>query len=145
VLPSLTTRARRLPRRRLIAGCASLAALAVALAGFAAPAGPAGPAGESVAGAASLAARLPPASWGIAVPTSWFAAPIGALRPGDRVDIVALKAAERPTATAIAFDLEVMTVDERTLVLGVSAFDATAIATARAGGQLIVPLLRSTR
>lgn len=139
MLPSLTTSARRLPRRRILAGAASLALLLLALAGPSVTSN--GPAPEP----APLAARLAPASWGFAVPISWFAAPLGGLRPGDRIDILAMKAAERPTATAIAFDLEVISVDERSLVLGVSAFDASAIAVARAGGQLIVPLLRSTR
>lgn len=137
MLPSLTARARRLPPRRLLAGVASVLLLGYALA---APAPR-----ETGPEPAALAARLPPASWGIAVPVGWLSAPIAELRPGDRVDIVALRAGERPVANAIAFDLEVMSLDERTLVLGVSAFDATAIATARAAGQLIVPLVRSTR
>ncbi len=139
MLPSLTTSARRLPRRRILAGAASLALLALALTGQGLTS--AGPVPEPT----PLAARLAPSSWGFAVPISWFAAPLVGLRPGDRIDILAMKASERPTANAIAFDLEVITVDERSLVLGVSAFDATAIAVARAGGQLIVPLLRSTR
>lgn len=137
MLPSLTARARRLSPRRLLAGVASVLLLGYALAA---------PAPQEIGPApAALAARLPPASWGIAVPVGWLSAPIAELRPGDRVDILALRAGERPVANAIAFDLEVMSLDERTLVLGVSAFDATAIATARAAGQLIVPLVRSTR
>jgi len=139
VLPSLTTNARRLPRRRVLAGIASLALLGCAL--FAPTLTPAAP----VEQAPSLSARLPSSSWGLAIPTSWFAAPIADLRIGDRIDILAMRSSERPTANAIAFDLEVMSVDERTVVLGVSAFDASAIAVARAGGQLIVPLVRSTR
>lgn len=139
MLPSLTTTARRLPRRRIVAGLASLALFAVALGGQGLTA--AGPAPEPV----SLSARLPSSSWGFAIPTSWFAAPLAGLRAGDRIDLLAMKASERPSANAIAFDLEVMSVDERALILGVSAFDATAIAVARASGQLIVPLLRSTR
>ena len=139
MLPALTIRARRIPRLRLLSGIASAALLALGLAGsFPAPT-------ERPAAVAPLAQRLAPASWGLAVPTSWFAAPLTELRVGDRIDVLSLRAGERPTASAIAFDLEVMSLDERTLVLGVSAFDATAISTARAGGQLIVPLLRSTR
>lgn len=139
MLPSLTTTARRLPRRRVVSGIASLVLLAVALAGPTLTT--AGPEPEPT----PLAGRLPSSSWGFAIPTSWLAAPLVGLRTGDRIDILAMKASERPTANAIAFDLEVMSVDERSLVVGVSAFDATAIAIARAGGQLIVPLLRSTR
>lgn len=103
------------------------------------------PAAPEASTAPSLATRLPPSSWALAIPTSWFAAPLTGLREGDRIDVLALKTSDRPTAAAIAHDLEVMSISDRTLVLAVGAFDATAIATARAGGQLIVPLLRSER
>lgn len=139
MLPALTIRARRVPRLRLLSGMASAALLALGVAGSL-PA-----AAERPVTVAPLAQRLAPSSWGLAVPAGWFAAPLSDLRAGDRIDVLSLRAGERPTASAIAFDLEVMSIDERTVVLGVSAFDATAIATARAGGQLIVPLLRSTR
>lgn len=141
MLPSLSTRVRRfprLPRWRLgLGGGALLLTLAALIASL--------PAGSPTPARPALAARLPASSWALAVPTSWFAAPLSALREGDRIDVLALKASERPTAAAIAYDLEVMSIDERTVVLAVGAFDATAIATARAGGQLIVPLLRSER
>lgn len=141
MLPSLTVRGRRLRLSRwrfAAAGCGLvLAAFAAAMPGVATEA-PAAP-------VASLAARLPPSSWGFAVPTVWFATPLTGIRVGDRIDVLALKASDRPSAAAIAYDLEVMSIDERTLVVGVNAFDATAIATARAAGQLIVPLLRSER
>lgn len=139
MLPSLTVGPRRTPRRRIVAGLASLALLSAAVATSAFTPGP------SLPESPSLAARLPPSSWGLAIPVSWFAAPPAGLRPGDRIDIISMRSSERPSANAIAFDLEVMSVDERTLVVGVSAFDASAIAVARAGGHLIVPLLRSTR
>lgn len=139
MLPSLTAGARRPSPRRVMAGLASLAFLGAAVAAPAMSADP--PAPEPV----SLAARLPPSSWGLAIPLSWFAAPPVGLRPGDRIDILAMRSAERPSANAIAFDLEVMSVDERTVLVGVSAFDASAIAVARASGQLIVPLVRSAR
>ena len=139
MLPSLTATARRVPRRRVLAGGASAVLLASVLLGQGMSAG------APATAAAPLAERLPPASWALAIPVSWFAAPPAELRPGDRVDIVALRASERPAANAIAFDLVVMSADERTLVVGLSAFDASAIAIARASGQLIVPLLRSAR
>ena len=142
MLPSLTAGVRRvprLPRWRAGVGAAGLllTAVAVLAPGLGNEAAP--------TPVASLAARLPPSSWALAIPTSWFATPLAGLRQGDRVDILALKASDRPSAAAIAYDLEVMSVDDRTLVVGVNAFDATAIATARAAGQLIVPLLRSER
>ncbi|HEX4743345.1 MAG TPA: hypothetical protein VFW12_01595 [Candidatus Limnocylindria bacterium] len=139
MLPSLTATARRVPRRRLLAGAASVVLLACVLLGQGMTAGAPGTA------APSLAEQLPPSSWALAIPMSWFAAPPAELRPGDRIDIVALRSSERPSANAIAFDLIVMAADERSLVVGLSAFDASAIAVARASGQLIVPLLRSAR
>lgn len=139
MLPSLTATARRTPGRRVLAGLASAGLLGAAIATSAFTAD------QPVPEPASLAARLPPSSWGLAIPLSWFAAPPAGLRPGDRIDIIAMRSSERPSANAIAFDLEVMSADDRTLVVGVSALDASAIAVARAGGQLIVPLVRSTR
>ncbi len=139
MLPSLTSTARRLTRRRVVSGLVSLALVALAFVG------PVLTAAGPVPGPPPLAVQLPASSWGFAIPTSWFAAPLLGLRPGDRIDILAMRASERPSANAIAFDLEVMTVDERAVVLGVSALDASAIAIARASGQLIIPLLRSTR
>jgi len=139
VLPALTIRARRIPRLRLLSGVASAGLLAIGVLGSVP-----GPA-DRPAHVAPLAQRLAPASWGFAVPTTWFAVPLTDLHVGDRIDVLSLRAGERPAAAAIAFDLEVMAIDERSLVINVSAGDATAIATARAGGQLIVPLLRSTR
>ncbi|TME68880.1 MAG: hypothetical protein E6I49_13000 [Chloroflexi bacterium] len=53
-------------------------------------------------------------------------------------------AGDRPLAVAIAADLRVMGADERSVVFEVDEESATAIATARASGLLIVPLLRST-
>lgn len=139
MLPSLSVRARRLPRLRAASGAA---ALVLAIVGFAASAMPTP---EPYEPSTSLADRLAPASWALALPMSWFATPVQGIRTGDRIDILSLRASERPTTAAIAFDLEVMSVDDRNIVVGVSAFDATAIATARAGGQLMVPLLRSRR
>jgi Flp pilus assembly protein CpaB len=136
VLPTLTARARRFPRRRLLSAAASAVLLALALGYGALPPQEAGPPPPR------LAERLPTSSWAFAIPTSWFAAPAPDLRPGDRVDVLALRSA---TSAAIAFDLEVMSADDRTLVVGVTALDASALAAARAAGQLLVPLLRSTK
>jgi hypothetical protein len=81
----------------------------------------------------------------MSIPTSWFVAPITGLRSGDRVDVLALRPGERATATAVAFDLLVIAVDERTVTVGSGADDVTALGVARASGLLLVPLLRSTR
>ena len=83
-------------------------------------------------------------TWAIAVPTGWLAAPLAEARTGDSVDLLAVRSGDRPLAVAIAADLRVMSADERSVVFEVDEESATAIATARASGLLIVPLLRST-
>ena len=141
MLPTLTAAARRRPPRRayLGAGGALLVALAVILAmhGTAPSA--------AVVPTATMAEALAPNTWAMSVPVGWFAAPIAGLRPGDRVDVLALRPGERASATAVAFDLLVVSADDRAVVFGTGADDATALGVARASGQLLVPLLRSTR
>jgi hypothetical protein len=58
---------------------------------------------------------------------------------------MAIRTGDRAVAIAIAADLHVMGADERSVVFEVDEASATAIATARASGLLIIPLLRSTR
>ncbi len=140
MLPSLTSLPRPRPRRPLL-----LAVSGALLVGGAALATRDAIPTPAAAAPSSIAERLAPSTWAIAVPTAWLAAPLVGLRQGDRLDMLAIRPGERATATAIAFDLEVMSVDDRTVVLGASAADVTALAGARASGQLIVPLLRSTR
>ena len=139
MLPSLTSRALRRPGRRLLLG----ALVTLLLSAAALSARPEDPVEAGAPG--GLADRLAPSSWAVSVPTGWLAAPISGLRPGDRIDVLALRPGERASASAIAFDLEVMSIDATGLVLDARAEDATAIAVARAGGLLLVPLLRSTR
>jgi hypothetical protein len=81
----------------------------------------------------------------MAIPAAWLAAPLGEVRVGDSVDLLAVRSGDHPVAIAIAADLRVMTSDERAVVFEVDEESATAIATARATGLLLVPLLRSTR
>lgn len=140
MLPTLTAVARRRPPRRQLLGAGGV--LLLMLAGIIAVRGP-GPA----AGApqATLAEALAPNSWAISIPVGWFAAPIAGLRPGDHVDVLALRPGDRANATAIAFDLVVVAADDRAVVFGTGADDATALGIARASGQLLIPLLRSTR
>jgi len=141
MLPSLTATARRTPRRRAIVGATGAVLVAVSL--LVSTRGPSSPA--SAAPTAAMADSLAPGTWAIAIPTSWFIAPIGGLRAGDRLDILALRPGERATATAVAFDLVVVSADDRTVTVGSGAGDATALGVARASGLLLVPLLRSTR
>jgi hypothetical protein len=143
MLPSLTAAARRRPTRRAIrsiAGAGGAMLLSVSLLVMAHGSTPA-----PTASPAAMADALAPGTWAIAIPTSWFAAPIGGLRPGDRLDILALRPSEHATATAVAFDLVVMSADERGVIVGSGADDATALGVARASGLLLIPLLRSTR
>ncbi|HEV2249089.1 MAG TPA: hypothetical protein VGT60_01090 [Candidatus Limnocylindria bacterium] len=99
----------------------------------------------AIASPLPMADALAPGTWAIAIPTSWFVAPIAGLRPGDRLDVLALRPGERATATAVAFDLLVVSVDDRAVVIGSGADDVTALGVARASGLLLIPLLRSTR
>jgi Flp pilus assembly protein CpaB len=141
MLPTLTAATRRRPPRRALLGAGG--ALLIALAVLIALRGGASPAPG--AASAAIAETLAPSTWAISVPVSWFVAPIAGLRPGDRVDVLALRPGDRASATAVAFDLLVVSADERAVVFGTGADDATALGVARASGQLLIPLLRSTR
>jgi len=143
MLPSLSILARRRPtiRRQMlpIAGAVILlAAAAAALLG-------AGPSDGRAIHSPSVAETLAPDTWALTLPATWLATPVLGPRPGDHLDVLALRPGDRATATAIAFDLLVVAVDERGLIVGCAPDDATAIAVARASGLLLVPLLRSTR
>jgi len=140
VLPSLTAVARRRPPRRAILGAAGALLVAVSLiASLRAQPAAVGGAPEAMADA------LAPGTWAISIPSGWLAAPIAGLRSGDRLDILALRPGEKATATAVAFDLVVLSADDRAVIVGTGADDATALGIARASGLLLVPLLRSTR
>jgi hypothetical protein len=145
MLPVLTFTPRRfvVSRRRLLLASLGTALLFLALAS-AVLTPPARSADEAIA-TRSLAQRLSASTWAIAVPTGWLAAPLVEARSGDSVDLLAVRNGDRPLAVAIAADLRVMNADDRYVVFEVDESSATAIATARASGLLIVPLLRSTR
>jgi hypothetical protein len=142
MLPALTFTRRRFafPRRRLILATGGGALLIASILStlFSSPRF-----AEEPTTTGSLAQRLSMSTWAIAVPIAWLAAPLADLRSGDSVDLLAVRSGERPFAIAIAADLRVMSADERTVVFEVDEDSATAIATARASGMLIVPLLRS--
>lgn len=140
MLPSLTAVARRrLPRRSLVgAGGAVLLAISVLVS-------LSGSQPSVSASPGTIADSLAPGTWAFSIPTSWLAAPIAGLHPGDRLDILALRPGEHATATAVALDLVVISVDERSVIVGSGADDLTALGVARASGLLLVPLLRSTR
>jgi hypothetical protein len=143
MLPALTFTPRRfaIQRRRLLLAAGGLTLLVASiLSTFAvSPSGSA----DDAAAKASLAERLSMSTWALAVPTAWLAAPLAEVRSGDSVDLLALRIGDRPLAVAIAADLRVMGADERSIVFEVDEESATAIASARASGLLIVPLLRS--
>jgi hypothetical protein len=140
VLPSLTAVARRRPPSRAILGAVGALLLAASLvASLRAQPAAVGAVAET------MADSLAPGTWAFSIPSSWFAAPIAGLRSGDRLDILALRPGEKATATAVAFDLLVVTADDRAVIVGTGADDATALGIARASGLLLVPLLRSTR
>jgi hypothetical protein len=144
MLPSLTFTPKRfaIPRRRLLlaAGGSTLLVGSI-LSTFV---GPTVHSADEAAASTSLAQRLSASTWALAVPTAWLAAPLAEVRSGDSVDLLAVRTGERPLAVAIAADLRVMSADERSIVFEVDEDSATAIASARASGLLVVPLLRST-
>jgi len=143
MLPALTFTPKRfaLPRRRLVLAVGGSMLLAASMVStFVAPARSA----DEMAATASLAQRLSMSTWALALPTAWLAAPLAEVRSGDSVDLLAVRMGDRPLAVAIAADLRVMSADERSIVFEVDEESATAIASARASGLLIVPLLRST-
>jgi hypothetical protein len=138
MLPALTVRARRLPPRRvLLVGAGALLAVAALLSSLPPP--------QSEAHAASLADELHPATWAMQIPTAWLAAPVPRARRGDLIDLLAVRPGDRAFAVPIAYAAMLVASDERGLVLEVDESDASAIATARGSGLLLVPLLRSTR
>ena len=142
MLPTLTFVARQKNARRLIAVGIGGAMLAVTLVGtLMSSAGSTTAAGQPQ----PLVDRLAPSTWALALPTSWLAAPVAEVRAGQSVDLLAVRMGDRPLAIPIAADLRVMNVGDAAIVFQVDEDDATAIASARASGLLIVPLVRSTR
>ncbi len=106
--------------------------------------GPADPRPAS-APTTSLSQRLGPRTWALAMPVSWLSAPIPGVREDDVLDLLGARPSERATASEVATGLRVMTTDERTVVVELRAEDASAIASARARGLSLIPILRSTR
>ena len=138
MLPALTASRRRFPTRRVALGAASallaVGALGAEIGGAAAPPTP-----------PSLAESLAPSTWAMALPTAWLAAPVPRVRPGDVIDVLAVRQGDRAYAVPVAYAARVMSSDERGIVLELDEEDASAIAIARGGGLLLVPLLRSAR
>jgi hypothetical protein len=144
MLPALTFTPRRIaiPRRRLLLATGGGTLLIASI--LSTVLGSPSPFADEPAATSSLAQRLSASTWAIAIPTGWLAAPLPDVQSGDSVDLLAVRSGERPFAVAIAADLRVISADERSIVFEVDEESATAIATARASGLLIVPLLRST-
>jgi hypothetical protein len=93
----------------------------------------------------SLAETLSPSTWAMTMPVAWLAAPVPRVAAGDLIDVLAVRQGERAYAVPVAYAARVMAADERGLVLELDEEGASAIAIARGGGLLLVPLLRSTR
>jgi hypothetical protein len=138
VLPALTASRRGLPARRIALGAVSallaLGALGAQIGGAAAPPPP-----------PSLAQALAPSTWAMSVPAAWLAAPVPRVRTGDLIDLLAVRQGERAYAVPVAYASRVMAADDRGIVLELDEEGASAIAIARGGGLLLVPLLRSAR
>ncbi len=136
MLPALTAR-RRLPARRIALGSASAL---LALGALAAQVGPA----ATPSASPSLAESLAPATWAMSLPAAWLAAPVPRVRTGDLIDVLGVRQGERAYAVPVAYAARVMVADDRGIVLELDEEGASAIAIARGGGLLLVPLLRST-
>ena len=138
MLPALTVPRRYLPARRVLLGSLALllsaGGMASSLSGATAPEHP-----------VAVAEALRPATWAMTVPTSWLVAPAPRLRPGDALDILAVHTGDRAFTVPVAYAVTVLSFDDRGLVLQVDEDDAIALANARGGGMLLLPLLRSTR
>jgi len=138
MLPALTASRRRLPTRRVALGAASalltLGALGAEIGTIAAPAAP-----------VALADSLAPSMWAMSLPNAWLAAPVPRVRAGDLIDVLAVRQGERAYAIPVAYAARVMASDERGVVLELDEEGASAVAIARGGGLLLVPLLRSSR
>jgi hypothetical protein len=138
MLPALTASRRRLPARRVVFGAASallaLGALGAQMGGAAAPAAD-----------TSLAHSLAPSTWAMSLPSAWLAAPVPRVRTGDLIDVLAVRQGDRAYAVPVAYAARIMAADERGIVIELDEEGASAIAIARGGGLLLVPLLRSTR
>jgi hypothetical protein len=138
MLPALTASRRRLSVRRVALGAASallaVGALGLQLGGGAVPAPP-----------PSIADSLAPSTWAMSLPTAWLAAPVPRVRTGDTIDVLAVRQGERAYAVPVAYAARVIATDDRGIVLELDEEGASAIAIARGGGLLLVPLLRSAR
>jgi hypothetical protein len=139
MLPSLIARPRRIPSRR------TLLLTAAAIIGLAASTTLIGTPPQAAPIVPSIAEELRAASWAMHVPAAWFAAPVPRVRRGDVLDILAVRQGDRAYTVPVAYAVTVISSDDRGLVLEVDESDASAIVTARGGGLLLVPLLRSSR
>lgn len=93
----------------------------------------------------SLAERLGPRTWALAIPVAWLSTPVTGLREDDVLDLLGARPSERANAVDVAAGVRVMSVDERQVVVELTSEDAAAITSARARGLSLVAILRSTR
>jgi len=133
-LPSVTTGVRRYESvlRAALASAGIVLALVSMLLPRDAPA---------AATPASLARLVAPDAVAVRVPHGWLAAPPPRLASGDRVDLLAARSQDR-AAISVAGAARILAADDDALVIEVAADDAAALAVARAGGYVLVVLLR---
>ncbi len=135
----MTRRRGALPARALLVA----AALVLVVLGAATALAPAE--ARPAAAPVSIADRLGERTWALAIPPSWLAAPIPGLRGEDILDLIGTRPGERATASEIATGLRVIAADDHALLVELTEEDASAIASARARGLSLVPILRSSR
>ena len=92
-----------------------------------------------------LSEALDGSTFALAVPTAWLGAPAIGVRPRDRIDLIAVRPGDRASGYPVAYDLRVMSSDDRALIVQIDEASAIAVALARSSGMLLVPLLQSAR
>ena len=138
MLPSLTFSRRRRPPWRVGAVALGGALLVLALVSRQSETPP-------MAHIVPLSEALEGSTFALVVPTAWLGAPVIGARPRDRIDLIAVRPGDRLTGYPVAYDLIVMSSDERALIVQIDEASAIAVAIARSSGMLLVPLLQSAR
>lgn len=139
-LPSVTVgELRRIPPWRLVLG-----AIGIALALLAASGARAEP--DAVAPRTSVARALLPGTAAVRVPHAWLAATPPRSAPGDRVDLIGSRPADRTgSVVTVATDARLLDLESEALVLELTMDDAAALAAAHAGGYALLVLVRPAR
>ena len=130
---------RRIPPWRLV-----LAGLGVALALLAVSGARAEP--GAIAPRVSVARALLPGATAVRIPHTWLAATPPRSAPGDRVDLIGSRPADRTGGVVtVATDARILELESEAVVLELAPEDAAALAAAHASGYALLVLVRASR